>query len=375
MSGGFPFETGKSAEGELLVSFKTPLTYENAAEIWQSLSGLVARKENASLLFDLSGVSKIDSAGAALVRSIQRLCDRRGVRLRIESIQPPIKHFLDYLERETPKQEQPPPPAGLLVARLGAFLIEQASQFRDYVRFCGSFFGVAGASIRHPGRFRWIETLYYLQLAGPNAMTILFLISFLLGFVMTFQSAIQLRQFGANIYVADLVSLALTRELAPVFTAMLLAGRSGSAFAAEIGAMKVGEELDALAVMGFELTEFITLPKVVALMIAAPLLTMWANFAGLIGGIAVSSVSLDLTPYSFMYEVYSAITFTDIAGGLIKVEVFAILIALAGCFHGFQTGLGADSVGRQTTAAVVSGLFLIIFADAILTVLFYALGW
>ncbi len=113
MSGGFPFETGKSAEGELLVSFKTPLTYENAAEIWQSLSGLVARKENASVVLDLSGVSKVDSAGAALVRSIQRLCDRRGVRLRIESVQPSVKHFLDYLERETPKQEQPPPP-GLL---------------------------------------------------------------------------------------------------------------------------------------------------------------------------------------------------------------------------------------------------------------------
>lgn len=274
MSGGFPFETGKSAEGELLVSFKTPLTYENAAEIWQSLSGLVAQKENASLLFDLSGVSKIDSAGAALVKSIQRLCDRRGVRFRIESVQPPIKHFLDYLERDTPTQEQTAPPAGSLVTRLGAFLIEQAAEFRDFIRFSGSFLVVAGGSVRHPGRFRRQETLYYLQSAGSNAMTILFLISFLLGLVMAFQAAIQLRQFGANIYVADLVSLALSRELAPVFTAMLLAGRSGSAFAAEIGTMKVGEELDALAVMGFDLTD----------------------------------------------------TFGDIAGGLIKAEVFAILI-------------------------------------------------
>ncbi len=246
---------------------------------------------------------------------------------------------------------------------------------REFVRFCGSFFAVAGASVRHLGRFRWKETLYYLQSAGPNAMTILFLISFLLGLVMSFQAAIQLRQFGANIYVADLVSLALTRELAPVFTAILLAGRSGSAFAAEIGTMKIGEELDALAVMGFDLTEFIALPKVVALMIAAPLLTMWANFAGLAGGIAVSSVSLDLTPYGFMNEVYTAITFGDIAGGLVKAEVFAILIALVGCFRGFQTGMGADSVGRQATAAVVSGLFLIIFADAILTVIFYVFGW
>jgi phospholipid/cholesterol/gamma-HCH transport system permease protein len=127
--------------------------------------------------------------------------------------------------------------------------------------------------------------------------------------------------------------------------------------------------------MGFDLAEFITLPKVAALMMAAPLLTMWASLAGLLGGISVSTISLDLTPYSFMYEVYTAISFSDVLGGLLKVEVFAILVALVGCFRGFQTGLGADSVGRQTTSAVVSGLFLIIFADAILTVLYYFLGW
>ncbi len=374
MNGGLPFETGTSLKGEILVSFKAPLTYENAARTWQSLSDLVISNQNASLVLDLSAVSKVDSAGAALLRSIQRLCDRKGVRLRTESVQPPVKHFLEYLEGEAPKQ-QAAPSAGSFVTRLGSLLIAQATEFRDYARFCGSVLAVAGRAIRRPGRFHWKESFYYFQLAGSDAMTILFLIMFLLGLVMTFQAAIQLRQFGANILVADLVSLALTRELAPVFTAMLLAGRSGSAFAAEIGTMKVGEELDALAVMGFNLTELITLPKVIALMMAAPLLTMWANLAGIIGGIVVSGAFLDLTAYSFMYEVHSALTFTDIAGGILKTEVFAILIALVGCFRGFQTGLAADSVGQQTTSAVVSGLFLIIFADAILTVLYYLLGW
>ncbi|MGC9965745.1 MAG: MlaE family lipid ABC transporter permease subunit [Syntrophobacteraceae bacterium] len=368
------FETGNSAEGELVVAFRVSLTYETVAEIWQSLSSLIARKENASIVLDCSRVSKIDGAGAALMRSAQRLCERKGARFRVESIGPSGKHFLDYLERDEPKPA-PTPPAGSAVTRIGAFLIKQISEWRDFVRFCGSFFEAAAGSIRHIGRFRWQETFYYIQLAGSNAMTILFLISFLLGVVMTFQAAIQLRQFGANIYVADLVSLALARELAPVFTAMLLAGRSGSAFAAEIGTMKVGEELDALAVMGLDLTEYITVPKVVALMLAGPLLAMWANFAGILGGIVVSAAYLDLTAYSFMSEVYTAIAPSDIAGGLIKAEVFAILIALVGCFRGFQTGLGADSVGRQTTSAVVSGLFLIIFADAILTILFNAIGW
>jgi len=369
-----PFGTADSADGELLVAFRVPLTYENVAEIWQSLSSLIAQKENTSIVLDCSQVSKTDGAGAALLRSVQRLCGRKGVGFRVQSIGPSTRHFLDYLERDEPKPV-PTPPSGSAVTRLGTFLIKQVAEWRDFSRFCGSFFAAAAATIRHTGRFRLQETLYYVQLAGSSAMTILFLISFLLGLVMTFQAAVQLRQFGANIYVADLVSLALARELAPVFTAMLLAGRSGSAFAAEIGAMKVGEELDALAVMGLDLTEFITVPKVVALMLAGPLLTMWANFAGILGGIVVSVVYLDLTAYSFMYEVYATIAPSDIAGGMIKAEVFAILIALVGCFRGFQTGLGADSVGRQTTSAVVSGLFLIILADAVLTILFNAIGW
>ncbi|MGC8490213.1 MAG: ABC transporter permease [Syntrophobacteraceae bacterium] len=375
MERGLPFETGRSSEGELIISFHTPLTLENAAHIWKSATPLIAGNDSDSLALDLSGVAKVDSAGVALLRSLQQLCRRRGVRLRIESGPPSVERFLEYFERDAPAEKQSALPPGSLVTRLGAFLIAEATQFKEFAGFCRAFFIVVARSVSHPSRFRGREILYYLQLAGSEAMIILFLITFLLGVVMAFQAAIQLRQFGANIYVANLVSLALARELAPVFTAMLLAGRSGSFFAAEIGTMKVGEELDALCVMGFDLTEFITVPKVLALMAAAPLLTMWANFAGILGAIAVSHISLDITPYAFMQQVYTALTLADLAGGLLKAEVFALFIALVGCFRGLQTGMGADSVGRQTTSAVVSGLFLIIFADAILTVLFYFLGW
>ncbi|MGC9196685.1 MAG: ABC transporter permease [Syntrophobacteraceae bacterium] len=375
MERGLPFEAGRSSEGELIVSFKAPLTFENVARIWEGATALIARNDNGSLVLDLRGVSKVDSAGAALLRSIERLCRRKSVRLRIESVDPGIQHFLDCFKSESRITNPPLRPIGSPVARLGGFLQDRAAEFNEFARFCTSVFYVALGTVRHPSRFRSRECFYYLQLAGSEAMTILFLIALLLGVVMAFQAAIQLRQFGANIFVANLVSLALCRELAPAFTAMLLAGRSGSFFAAEIGTMKVGEELDALTVMGFDLTEFITLPKVASLMIAAPLLTMWADFSGILGAIGVSVISLNLTPYAFMHQVYTAISLGDIAGGLFKAEVFAILIALVGCFRGFQTDIGADSVGRQTTAAVVSGLFLIIFADAILTVLFYSLGW
>ncbi len=248
-------------------------------------------------------------------------------------------------------------------------------ELTEFIVFFGEFIKVALRCCYNFRRFRWMETFYYLQLAGANAMSIVFLLHFLLGLVMAFQAAVQLRQFGANIYVADLLSLALARELAPVFTAIILAGRSGSAFASEIGTMKVGEELDALEVMGFNLAEFITFPKVLALMIAGPLLTMWSNFAGIVGGITVGIIALDLTPYGFMAEIYAILTVRDIMTGLIKAEVFVILIGLIGCFRGFQTGMGADSVGRQTTSAVVSGIFLIILADAVFTVIFHTLGW
>ena len=378
MERGSPFETGRSSDGELLVTFKAPVTFENAAEIWEGANTLITQGINSSVLssvvLDLSGITKMDSAGIALLRLLQRRC-HGSVRLRIESVHPSIQHFMDYFECDPLARGRPAQPKTSLVAGFGAFLVGQAAELKGFAGFCGSFLAVATRSGRHPNRFRWRECFYYLQLAGSDAMTILFLITFLLGVVMAFQAAIQMKQFGANVYVADLVSLALARELAPVFTAMLLAGRSGSFFAAEIGTMKVGEELDALAVMGFDLTEFITLPKVLALIVAAPLLTMWANFAGILGAIAVSTVSLDLTPYAFMHQVYSAVHPGDIAGGLLKAEIFAVLIALVGCFRGFQTSIGADSVGRQTTAAVVSGLFLIVFADAVLTVLFYFLGW
>lgn len=369
-----PFDSKMSAEGEWAVTFKAPLSYENSSVIWESFSRLFLENSPSSLVLDLAEVSKVDSAGVALLRSIQRLCERRAVPVRLESISPSTQHFLDYLHHKSKPPEGTADSTGG-VAKLGNLVIQRTDEIRDFIHFFGDFLLTSIRILYNFRRFRFNEMFYYLQLSGSSAMSIVFMVSFLLGMVMAYQAAIQLKQFGANIFVADLVSLALSRELAPVFTAMLLAGRSGSAFAAEIGTMKVGEEIDALTVMGFNLTDYIVVPKVFALMIAGPLLTMWSNFSGLLGGIFVSGISLDLTAYSFMYEVYTILSVTDILSGLIKAEVFAVLIALIGCFRGFQTGKGADSVGRQTTSAVVSGIFLVIFADAIFTVFFHTIGW
>lgn len=376
MEGGLPFEVRRSSEGEHILSFNAPLTYDNAGAVWEDLNNFIREENPSSIVLDLEHTPRIDSAGVALLRAMQRVCERRGLSFRIESIPASARHFLTFIEKkEAPPPRKPAITTTRVITRIGFLALYSWDELVGFYGFCRDFIVAATRCIYHSRRFRWNEILYYLQLTGANAMSIVFLLSFLLGLVMAFQAAVQLRQFGANIYVADLLSLALTRELAPVFTAIIIAGRSGAAFAAEIGTMKVGEELDALEVMGFSLGEFITMPKVLALMIAGPLLTMWANFAGIVGGIVVGIVTLDLTAYGFMAEIFSVLSVSDILSGLIKSEVFAMLVGLVGCFRGFETGKDADSVGRQTTSAVVSGIFLIIFADAIFTVLFHYLGW
>ncbi|MCE5334874.1 MAG: MlaE family lipid ABC transporter permease subunit [Desulfobacteraceae bacterium] len=376
MSDGLPFETQATGERDLRIIFRSPLVYANAASLWSALRAELREGRHSGVNVDLARVDRIDSAGIALLRALKRFCSARGSPVSFENVPSSAKNFLEHFEKEKPLEPSAKPAHISVVSRFGSTLISAATELREFCLFIRTFFATSISLFRSGGRgLRWTEVFYYLQISGANAMLIIFLVSFLLGLVMAYQAAIQLRQFGANIYVADLVSLALTRELAPVFTALVLAGRSGSAFAAEIGTMKVGEEIDALDVMGFNLTEFITIPKVLALMVSGPLLTMWSNLAGIIGGIAVSAISLDLTPYSFMYEVYQILGVADILTGLVKAEVFAVLIALVGCFQGFQTTRSADSVGRQTTSAVVSGIFLIILADAGLTVLFQSIGW
>jgi len=376
LEGGLPFEVRLTSEGEYILAFNSPLTYDNAGAVWEGLNSLIREDHPSSLVIDLGATPRIDSAGIALLRSIERMCERLGLNLRIESMPPSAGHFLTLIEKkEPPPPEKPHITTSRVITKLGFLALHAWDEVVGFYRFCREFIALSARDLYHTRRFRWNEMLYYLELTGANAMSIVFLLSFLLGMVMAFQAAVQLRQFGANIYVADLLSLALTRELAPVFTAIIIAGRSGSAFAAEIGTMKVNEELDALEVMGFNLAEFITMPKVIALMIAGPLLTMWANFSGIMGGMVVGILTLDLTSYGFMSEIFSVLSVKDIMTGLIKSEIFAMLVGLIGCFRGFETGTGADSVGRQTTSAVVSGIFAIIFADAIFTVIFHSIGW
>ncbi len=369
-------ETDHTSTGETVFVFKTPLTFGHARPLWENVLDLLKEHPPHSLVLDFRNVETIDSSGFSLLRLLWRHCSRHGISIRYLSIPPAAEYFLRYVETEPRQQPSTPSsPVSDRVSRLGLAMLRKMKEWHDIIQFVGDFTLSSLSCLRDFRRFRWKETFYYAQLSGADAVPIVFLMSFLIGLVMAFQAAVQLRQFGANIYVADLLSLALTRELAPVFTAVILAGRSGSAFAAEIGAMKVNEELDALTVMGFDITNFIVLPKVFALALCGPLLTILSNVSGILGGIVVGITSLDLTTLAFLEEAYLILTITDVMSGLIKSLVFAVLVALIGCFRGLQTEKGADSVGRQTTSAVVSGIFLIIFADSIFTILFHVFDW
>jgi phospholipid/cholesterol/gamma-HCH transport system permease protein len=244
--------------------------------------------------------------------------------------------------------------------------------FRDLVTFVGAAGRAFAGAVLRPDRIRWKDTLAVAESAGANALPIVALIGTLMGLIMAFQSAIPLRRFGADIYIADMLGISMVRELGALVTAILLAGRSGSAFAAEIGTMKVNEEIDALTTMGLNPLGFLAVPRVLAAMAVTPLLTMFFNLFALAGGaVVVMGFGYSFTTYT--QRVLASVTLGDVAGGLFKAFVFSILVAGIGCHRGLSTGTGARAVGASTTSSVVSGLVLIAVADGIMAVLFYML--
>ena len=226
---------------------------------------------------------------------------------------------------------------------------------------------------RAPGAIRWRPILYNIRSAGFDALPIVGLLSFLLGIVVAYQGADQLRQYGANIFVADLVGLSMLREFAPLITAIIIAGRSGSAYAAQIGTMAVTEEIDAMRTLGIAPLDLLVLPKILALVIALPLLTVFADVLGVFGGMIMARAQLGVGFGEFLDRFVKAVSITAYLIGICKAPVFAAIIAVVGCFQGFRTKGGADSVGRQTTRSVVQSIFLVIVADALFSIAFSAL--
>ena len=279
------------------------------------------------------------------------------------------QHVADQVKVPAPVETPQP---GVLF-RTGQIVAEAIEQALALLAFIGESAIALGGCISHPKRMRWRPILFNIRTAGFDALPIVGLLAFLLGVVVAYQGAAQLRQYGANIFVADLVGLSMLREFAPLITAIIIAGRSGSAYAAQIGTMAVTEEIDAMRTIGIAPMDLLVVPKIIALMIAMPLLTAFADLLGVFGGMIMAQAQLGVSFNEFLDRFVKAVSPTAYLIGICKAPVFAAVIAIVGCFQGFRTKGGADSVGRQTTRSVVQSIFLVIVADALFSVAFSAL--
>ncbi|WP_462325691.1 ABC transporter permease [Desulfoplanes sp.] len=323
---------------------------------------------NVPIRVDMRGVTLVDDFGALV---LMQLAKRTGGSLVFENVPEHAHRSVSMVEdgAASPSGEEKGRKRIGWIERLGAKTIHVLANSRDMLSFVGDVLLSLAFILRTPCRLRGDDTLTHMQRVGADALPIVGLISFLLGLIMAFMSAVQLEQFGANIYVASLVSLSMVRELGPIMTAIIVAGRSGSAFAAEIGSMRVAEEIDALTTMGFDTTVFLVLPRVLATVIVQPLLTLFSDLFAVAGGLVVGVTMLDLTTHGYMVQTIDTISVGDVLWSMLKTMLFALLIAGTGCFRGFQVRGGADAVGRATTSSVVTSIFLIILADSILAVI------
>ncbi len=326
----------------------------------------------------LDGLKRLDTTGAFLILRLEERLRARGLIVSREGGTAAHHELLALIARQQP--DEPPPllrPVSLVgfVEDIGRTTVAILNNFGILLSFFGAVVWTWLRGLLHPRRLRLVPLVYHMERAGVRAMPIVGLISFLIGAVVVNQGAVQLEKFGAEILVSDLVGIAVLRELGILLTAVILAGRSGSAFTAQIGSMVLNEEVDALRTMGLDPIEVLVLPRVFALVLTLPLLTFYADILGLLGGWLMALVSLDIDFLQFTTRLQEATSWHDFAIGLIKSVFFAIIIAVVGCFHGLVVARNAESVGQHTTASVVEAIFMVIVLDAFFAVFFTTIGW
>jgi phospholipid/cholesterol/gamma-HCH transport system permease protein len=322
------------------------------------------------LIFDCSALTALDTSGAWLLHNATHRLEQPGQKITLSGLSTEFTVLLQLVSASVRKLDSETTKERNLLILLGKFSTEKFSSLINILAFTGMTAISLLRSLTHPQRIRVRPILHNLQSAGFDALPIVGLLSFLMGLVIAYQGADQLQRFGANIFIADLVGLSMVRELSPLMTAIIVAGRSGSAYAAQIGTMKVTEEIDALRTIGISPSELLVLPKLIALLIALPLLTVFADLTGLLGGMLMASSKLDVSYSMFINRLGDAIQLSSFLTGISKAPVFAAIIALVGCYQGFQVSGSADSVGRQTTVSVVQGIFLVILSDALFSIVF-----
>jgi phospholipid/cholesterol/gamma-HCH transport system permease protein len=368
----FEINTHGERGGEVTLSLSGRLETGNLKAFLSEAKALLRGKEPKNVTVDLSSIEFLDSAGALGLMELEEETKSKSIPFEFVNVTEDAKKIMGLINRKAlvMKPLISDQKSSGLIEQIGEASLDIYEDFVSIMTFLGDLLTALFHSISHPRSVRWEDVFFYMKRAGVEGLPIVGLINFLLGLIIAFMSSLQLKQFGANIYVASLVGVAMVSELGPIMTAIIVAGRSGSAFAAEIGTMKVNEEVDALVTMGFDPTRFLAVPKVLAAMLVVPVLTLYADFFGIAGGLVVGVLGLDLTIYTYIQETMKVITIASIVKSMIKSVVFAMLISGIGCQRGFQVRGGAEAVGSATTSAVVAAIFLIIVMDSAFAVLF-----
>lgn len=324
---------------------------------------------------DGSAISKMDSAGALLLNNATQALKDKKLTIHLENFSEQTQHLLAIVEKRAVPQSKIPKrkiPNGL--AQIGRFNWEQIVEFRNYLSFVGRLAFEFIRLLFLPHRWRWGALANVIDQTGYKALPIIALLSFMIGVVISYQMGNYLRSYGANVFIVNLLGLSILREFGPLITAIMVAGRTGSAFTAELGIMKINQELDALNTMGVTPAGLLLLPRILGLFVALPLLTMWADIFGILGGMFMAENMLGISYYDFLHRFQHEIPLRSLIIGLGKAPIFALIIASVGCFQGMQVQGSAESVGKLTTRSVVLAIFFIIVADAVFSVIFSRLN-
>jgi len=344
-------------------------------DLWARGLEAIRKAPGAPCVVDAAGITYCDSAGVSMLLDLERQAqDLRGT-FSLQGFPEAYTPLLLLVRRGATGAGQVPPSLTRGFAEeVGHTAMSFLSDLLLLTTYLGEVVSVLCWVVTHPLKVRWRESLRHMQACGVNAFPVVALVCFLLGLILSYQTAARFESYGAQIYMADMLGISITRELGPLMTAIVLTARSASAFAAEIGTMKVNEEVDALTTMGIDPVRFLVTPRIIAAVIMTPILTIFANVMALIGGLPIWLGDLHLSLDLYQAQLQSALSTGDVLGGIVKASVFGLLVASVGCIRGLQTRGGALAVGTSTTSAVVSGIVLISVVDMIFARVYYSLG-
>jgi len=372
--------TSQNTDGTTILSSTGDWTVNGIHNLSTKLTALAEHYHHVAIHWNIAGITQIDSAGMMLYLNFYDALLANNCELTIFGETEKHLRLCELLRKHidiTPIVQPSKRSQDLILSPfylLGELVSKFVNELILFLSFFGESISVFIKSLFHPSTIRYGAIVKNIEEAGVRAIPIIMLTSFLIGVVITYQGAVQLEKFGANIFIVEMISISVTRELAPLITAIVVAGRTGSSYTAQLGVMKITEEMDAMRTMGFDPHHFLVIPRILALMIALPLLVFLADMVGILAGMLISEIHLQLSFSEFIHRLQSVLDVKQVWIGLIKAPFFAFLIAIVSCFRGFQVEQNTESIGRYTTISVVNAIFLVIACDAIFSVILTEMG-